>query len=253
MTFFEQLEANLVAASERWSAVGSTERTRPPWGRRLPIAVVAGLALAGTALAATHPWSPSLGDRRLGPPPAVSRLAPPASQLAILSVLRRTQTDRDRGAATANALRYLGRGGSGVRTAYIRLLGLSAPSQGIVLIPMERYSPGPGLVKRDALCVFYAEPNGDGGGKHCFDTSDVQNGRARASLGVHQYGLVPDGVAKVTALFAEGPLVETAVHDNFYDLIAPRARGDAETIAADPAVVSWQDKNGRPVGPPPAG
>jgi hypothetical protein len=248
MSFFDQLETNLITASQQ---LAGDRRGRVVWHRRLAIAAGVGLALGGTALAATHPWSPSLGDQRLGPSPSISSVSPPKSQLDILGVLRRPQTGQDRGAATLRALRYLGRGSTGIRTGYVRLLGYSAPSRGIVLIPMARYTPGPGLIKQDALCIFYTEPNGDGGAKSCFDTNDVQHGRATGSLGLHQYGLVPDGVAKVTALFADGPLVEARVHDNFFDLTAPRAGGDSAAIAADPAIVSWQDEHGRPVGPPP--
>ena len=250
MSAFDQLEHALVATSRRLAAASAPPQ-RQVWRGPVPIIVTTSLLIAGTALAATQPWRPSLGDRRLGAPPAVSPNAPAKAELAILHVLRRPQTSSDRGRATTGALRFVGRGGSGIKTDYIRLLGLSAPSRGIVLIPMNRYSPGPGIVKQGALCVIYSEPTADGAAKSCFDLDDIRYGRAVGSLGLHQYGLVPDGVAKVTALFAEGPVVEATVRDNFFDLTAPQARGESASIAANPAAISWQDAGGRPVGPPP--
>lgn len=99
-------------------------RRRPARRRRhvpraLGITLLA-LAAGGTALAAIAPWNP-IGS---GPDAAVTRKPPTPDQLRTLAVLRRAQTDGDRGPLVTAFLRRSGEGATGgrIRLDYVRHL-----------------------------------------------------------------------------------------------------------------------------------
>lgn len=257
MDFLDRFEEQLLLAGRKLG----TDATRPVaatprvWrSRRALAATVAILLVGGTALAATHPWSPQLGDPKFGgPSPTVSGSAPPEAQLALLGVLRRKPTGEDRDAATQATLRYIsGHTSHGVHTDYIRRLATSGSDRAVTLVPLDSWSPSRELTISDALCVFYSEPAADGGARSCWTSEDVRGGRATGQLGDHIYGLVPDGVAEVEAQFNEGQVVTAQARDNFFDLLAPRdLRGSADAHqGAAPVAVSWLDANGHRLGPP---
>jgi hypothetical protein len=251
MSVFPEFEAGLYSAAAR--AATSYRR-----GRRLRLVVLAAVAvalLAGAALAATGVWAPQLGNPKYGKP-TVGKSVPPSDQLRVLGVLRRPQTVADRGPQTRSALRFLGPNSRGVRLAYVRLLALRADGRGFVLVPVERYDPGPAPTaawrrafapKENALCVF-AQAS-DGGGKACYSTREVLSGRASAgSVGRETYGLVPDGVAAVRLQFVKGQTFVAKVKDNFFVADSPPERKDARhSPAAAVAVETWLDEGGRPL------
>ena len=254
--FFDRYGQQLIEASGRL-APSPSKRRRVRLGRRWS-ALVAGTALilAATAVAATEPWHPFLGDDLPSKPPPVTAETPPADQLDLLGVLRRQQTDRDRGPAAIAALRDVGGGAEGVRTNYVRVLASKSARGAVVLIPVTSYNPVPKdlpiapRVTPNALCIYYPEPHVAGGAKNCFSSKEVRAGRASASLGLVQYGLVPDGVAIVTLTYQKGHSVSVPVRDNFYETNGPRESRDPELIPKRPESVVWADESGKQVGPP---
>jgi hypothetical protein len=156
----------------------------------------------------------------------------------MLSVLRRPQTEADRGAASQYALQFVDSPSiEGVRTDSIRLLAQSSQDRGIVLVPVTRYVPRtpplpadtPPEVRRtierppieNALCLYQLDI--DGGGVACRSTADVREGRAWMMLGHRSFWLVPDGVATVRSEYADHAPIETAVHQNVGLFTAPQA------------------------------
>lgn len=251
MSVFPQFEADLYTAAGR----AATRYRRGHRLRLFALAAVAVALLAGAALAATGVWTPELGNPKYGKP-TVGNSVPPSDQLRVLRVLRRPQTAADRGAQTRYALRFLGPNSRGVRLAYVRLLALGAGGRGFVLVPVERYDPGPAPTpawrqafaqKDDALCVF-AQAR-DGGGKACYSTRDVLSGRASSgSIGRETYGLVPDGVASVRLEFATGQTLVVKVKDNFFVTGSPPERkGARHSPAARVTAETWLDENERPL------
>lgn len=247
-------------------------RAKRPWLRVGVPAVSVGLVVAGGALAATGVWTPQVGDG--SHPSLISRSAPPAGQLKTLGVLRRTQTAADRGAESRFSLRFQGAHGK-VRVGSVRVLGQHAGSSGYVLIPVEGGSTLAGRkAPRDQLCL--SARDSDGAGVGCFTLQDVAAGRAvmgmfpaprkaKAQLArlearrqaiqrrhpkwklpryvqphgqARLVGLVPDSIASVR--FGEGrTAATTAVHENFFEILGPRARGNKQ--------LHYLDANGKEV------
>ena len=118
---------------------------------------VAGIAvISGTAVAATGTWRPQLGADHRGPRPLASARSVPSEQLHMLAVLRRPQTDRDRGPLVEQALKGMSRDFiNGIHTDAIRVL-FQNRREIVVLVPVRRngslhHEPGP---QRDALCLM---------------------------------------------------------------------------------------------------
>jgi hypothetical protein len=251
--FRDRFELQLTAAMAREFPAAQPKRRRGV-GRRGVLSLAIGFATAAAALAATHPWSPAVGTNKFHESaPTQSRTAPPASELSLLGVLRRQQSPADRGRASEEALRYISpRGNQGVRLEYVRSLDGGAAT----LVPVQRADENrEAATVGDALCVFYADPAGDGGARSCWSAEDVRAGRARGELGTHVYGLVPDGVATVELSFEDGSVVRAPVGDNFFDAKTPREQADQEhaPIPAKIEQLRWLDQNDVPSGPPSSG
>jgi hypothetical protein len=258
--YLETLQTQLVDASRRLSS-----RRRRRWSRRGITAAVVVVVTGAPALAATGVWRPPIGNGR-DPAPRATAQAPPSEQLAMLGVLRRPQTDADRGAAPLYALRILsGNSIEGVRTDDIRLLAKSPRDRGLVLVPVAHYAPEPPSLPADtpdatrrrlmrsaiddALCLFQLD-SVDGAGIACWSTADIREGRAWMSLGHRAAWIVPDGVATVRSDYPHAPTVEARVHDNLALYNEPKGRfGDPTT--------AWLDTQGatvrtiKPPAPPP--
>jgi hypothetical protein len=224
--------ANELAASRGIAPVGGRTRARRrrhlPWLTR-PIAV--GLALAavgGTALAAVAIWTPLLGNQQYGYNPGASTSAPPQDELNALAVLRRPQTDADRGALTQAALTYINDYTTGVRTAYVRLLA-TVDGEAYVLVPVEQRDSSGASIRAtsapavpDALCLYAINSTGPadiGGG--CWSLAEVVGGQAADVLAGQLVGLAPDGAVTATAAFAGAPSQSAPVDQNFFDIPLP--------------------------------
>jgi hypothetical protein len=191
--------------------------------RRLAASVVLFGVDATPALAATHPWSPSVGDDVRGHGTTTTAL-PPAPQIQRLGVLRREQTATDRGPLAEHALAFLDARYQGVETASVRVLRGSGPAAGAVVFPVQavqrRYPNGQQATTRDGICLFVPDSNGDGGGTQCFG-QDVLADQLPAEMGRTLCGLMPDGVAQVRITMYKGPGVTADVEDNFYAVEEP--------------------------------
>jgi hypothetical protein len=106
-----------------------------------------------------------------------------------------------------------------------------------------------GLLSTGAAGPVFTENGGDyGAGKACSSSQDVATGRAQASIGREQYGLVPDDVAQVILGTATGE-VPAIVHDNFYDVVVTAEPGESHA-ATKVLSVTWQNSHGDTIGPP---
>lgn len=242
----DALQARLVAASRELTRV-RRRRAR----RRGAVCAALVVLVTPPALAATGVWRPTLGDGE-GPAPAISADAPPPDQLATLGVLRREQTEADRGVATRYALKFVDSPSlKGVRTDSIRLLAQSGQDRGVVLVPVQRYEHRlpeeipEELRKRvertieDALCVYQLD-SVDGASVACYSTADIRDGRAWSMLGHRSLWIVPDGVTKVRTEYADHEPIEAAAHDNAVIFTAPE--GPVEERRT-----TWLDADGKAV------
>ncbi|MBA2517552.1 MAG: hypothetical protein H0V22_09610, partial [Solirubrobacterales bacterium] len=203
----DRFEKELAEASHRLTAgaYAPTAKTGRS-GRRAVMFSIAGVLCAGTvAVAATRPWEPVLGDPAFPETQATATgSAPPASQLALLGVLRRDVVAADRGADVAQALKFLGSGTQGVRTAYVRRVSALDGGGAAVIVPARSWQPSADAPNRriqDAICVVLTQPGIGGAAKSCWSSATIRDGEATASLGSSIYGIVPDGATQVTASF----------------------------------------------------
>lgn len=247
--YLDTLQAKLVDASRELSRA-RRRRVR----RRGAVCAALIVLVTPPALAATGVWRPTFGDGQ-GPGPQVSADAPPPDQLAAFGVLRREQTEADRGAATRYALQFVDSPKLKVRTNHIRLLTESAQDRGVVLVPVERYAPqtpplpadAPPEMRKalqrppidDALCILQLD-SVDGAGVACYSTADVKEGRAWGMLGHRSLWIVPDGVTTVRTEYADRDPIVAPVHDNAAIFTAPGGRLDERRTV-------WLDKDGNPV------
>lgn len=225
--------------------------------RRLGVLAISGVIVGGTAIAATiGGWHPLLGSPDRGAQPLAARAGVPADQLAALGVLRRPQTDADRGPLVRRALRVFNRETiNGIHTDAIRLI-YQGPREAVVLIPAERVGPNhkgqPFPVERNALCLMSGSyqdarstivtsggkpktmrfPAGYTWGMACgglemLRTTGIQTGTSPDGGGLvidghpehvinRRVTLVPDGVASVNVRLRHGRSVTVPVRDNVY-------------------------------------
>lgn len=247
-----ELSDDLAAAAERLVvSPASGRRGGRRRGRFVAFATVAVLGAGGVAAAATSLWNPQVGDG--SHPASIARDAPPQAQLDALGVLRRPQTDVDRGASSEYVLRFFG-DRRGVRLEYVRRLGTRTGQASYVLVPAA--SEGTGELVRlralkarrdgrtvppptsDPLCLFARDPGGGGGlATSCFSLQEVLEGRAVMGWSGRrgrstQFGLVTDAVARVRG--GEGPdapVVE--VRDNFFEITTPSGMAALHFLDAD--------------------
>ncbi len=158
-----QLQALLEHAAQQQTADrAGSPRSAHPRARRVRRGALPGslaLLASATALAATHPWSPTLGGPHRGHP-TTSTSPVPSTELRLLGVLRRPQTAADRAPAVQTTLRFLVAAEQhGVRTASIRNLGASpaAPDRAIIAFSLTHEGLTDGTVpgaSNDVCLVF---------------------------------------------------------------------------------------------------
>ncbi|MDO9354056.1 MAG: hypothetical protein Q7T55_10190 [Solirubrobacteraceae bacterium] len=178
------------------------KRRRRLHGRGLALAIVASLlGASGVAVAAQQIlWSPPLGNERSGRAKA-SATEVPADMLRAFAVMRRPQTDVDRGAGSRFALTMNGKG-SVIRTNGVRRLATGLGGGAIVLVPFERQEGGlmaalrktsrdgplkpgeklPTVVVRDQVCVSYLDGY-TGAGVACEGLDGLLKGKLSLGLG----------------------------------------------------------------------
>jgi hypothetical protein len=233
MTFIESFEDQLVQAAReqrdarfRYRAARFAGRVLPR-GRRGPAVVLAALLIGVPAATATvGGWDPfdDSGRNPHIPAPSASERSAASDLVATLGVLRREQTDADRGVDTEEASRAFS-ASAGYRGAQLKSIRLLDAQRGIVLIPFER-----GAVPLDAqgrplrafapetymnvACLF--EHSADGfAGIGCHSAQKIKLGRAISSGSDRVTGLVPDGVARVRLIRGD-QTSEASVQDNLF-------------------------------------
>jgi hypothetical protein len=201
---------------------------RLPWLTR-PVAIALALtAFAGTAFAAVAIWTPLLGNPQYGYNPGAAASAPPQDQLNALAVLRRPQTAADRGTLSQAALTYINDYTTGVRTAYVRLLG-TVGDEAFVLVPVEQRdatastggTPAESTPLKNALCIYATDSSVGQTYVQCWSLSQITDGVAWAVLNGQLFGLAPDGVATATLSSGALPPQATSVAGNFFVFALP--------------------------------
>lgn len=260
MTLIPELHEALASAVEA--------RSRPArrlWPiRRVSLLVLGGAVVTGAALAATGVWHPTLGGSDRGHP-QVAHTSVPGDQTAAIGVLRRPQTDADRGPQVRAVLRMLARDEiNGVHTDGIRLL--RQRTDGVtILVPTERvgrHDKGyPSSIRHRVLCVMTASRtaprtlrSADGrtvrthggliAGQSCGNLSQLRTtGIGGATGGSHGFiynALVPDGVARVVIRLRQHKTLTAPVHNNLYEVNTGRELPPAWGVR-------WLDANGHTI------
>jgi hypothetical protein len=242
------------AAAAPAEARARTSSRRSLAGRGAPRLAALGLAavlLTGTAMAATGVWDPPIGALTGAAPPRPATSPVPAGITDVLGILRREQTDKDRSAeveATLSRALFA----DGVRPDSVRYLAPSeAPGEATILFsaenpigpfePPERiclYRPAFAETTRELPFCFSRASLLGGHAYMTFETSTREleealesNDGARLAecdddpppavclpATATTVGVVPDGVATVTAHFSGAPTVDVPVHENYFEL-----------------------------------
>jgi hypothetical protein len=187
--------------------------------RRGTVASLVVVAIAAPAVALMEPWSPRLGRPWIDGPVSVSRAPVATSARAVLAVLRRPQTARDRRLAAPH-LRDATRDMFGVQVDGIRAVSpdYALVPIGGIRVPVIQGVPRPRTAPM--ICLF------GGGGSACDYVDQIATLGvafvAAGRTGTRFVGLVPDGVARVRFTPVGGRAREVEVHDNFYELRIPQ-------------------------------
>jgi hypothetical protein len=209
--------------------------TRP--GRVIAVGFAA-LVAVGVPAAAESGWFPFAGQSDA---PSTTHAAPASRLSSMLAVLRRAQTDADRGSDSTYALRFVGSGTfKNVEVDYVRRVISASGRTGVVLVPAEARRRLPNKpFEPDVVCVWQPDySNGEpiGGGRGCYNAGDIGAGKALQSLGHRFVMLVPDGVSRVQATSSRGATDSATPTDNV-----------ASWDGGPPAKIVWSDENGKPI------
>lgn len=245
MTIFPQLEQQLIAASAHSAPAPAVERDS--WLQRarnrfgLPLLAAGALATAGTALAAATLWQPIFGQD--GDHPDLISGQP--QQAGALAVLRRPASDADHTPDVQATLHLLsGKILHGLYPDTVRKVG-QTDDHAIIVFALQRFaddnsSPHPYTVN-DAICIGMpiAGYQGFGITEPCWHPDQINAGDASSLAfgprSAHRFGLVPDGVARVTLTAHDGTAATQDITDNFYDFINPPDRN---------GTITWQAADG---------
>jgi hypothetical protein len=189
---------------KRRDQVGAAGCRRRLHGRGLVLALVASVVGAGGVAYAAQQilWQPDLGNDRSGRATATAS-ALPSDMLKAFAVLRRPQTENDRGAGSQFALSMNGKGAV-IRTNAVRRLATGLNGGAIVLVPYERKEGMdlealraamnrknkpkvgeeiPMVVKRDQVCASYLDGY-VGAGVACQDLDGLLKGKLSLGIGM---------------------------------------------------------------------
>jgi hypothetical protein len=256
-TTLPELERMLTTA-----AAGQVKESSRRIGRIRPSRVVAigaaCLAFGGTAVAADL-WSPEIGTRiepgTAEKPATTSNTPVPAETLDSFGVFRQEPTAADRSAEVEATLR-----GTtlveGMRLDSVRSVSAGVTGEDTIVFSSAGVRDlAVDGAEEEGICVV--RPQFVGGlhpGVGCFRNSVVASGDAWITS-IHlpaessiAYGVVPDGVATVTATFGSAPDRTVAVTDNVWEV---SLGGDELSNANGEGSVQstvWRDADGNVVG-----
>lgn len=244
-----ELEQMLTATAARHvRRAPRSRRVRIPMGRipRLVGVAAACLAIGGTAMAATGVWDPPLGNKEY--PGTASDSPVPAALVEQLGVLGREQTAQDRSAEVEATLAGNGLP-EGVRLESVRYLGPGENGEATVLFSGVAASS----LETDGeepVCVARPFPDAAAPLTLCFGLSRLESGMAIAvylDLPTHRglaLGIVPDGVATVTAEFGSAPPVTVPIENNYWELALSGAELSNSNGDAGVERTVWRDAEG---------
>ena len=203
---------------------------------RATILAAAALVLAGVPVTlASYDWRP-FGARSDAP----STSSEQPALYGLLGVLRRAQTDADRGPDAEYALKFVGNATyRGAQLDYARFAAVGPGDRGVTLVPYLAHRPAPDAPAiGNVVCMWrsdWFQGAREGGSPGCFDAATIKAGLAIKSLGSRFDMLVPDGVVRVEAT-AEGKIDTVGPVDNV-----------ASWDGRPPSHVDWYDEQGRRV------
>jgi hypothetical protein len=220
------------AGQVKESRVGAIRRIAGTRASRVAAVGAACLAFGGTAMAATGVWNPGIGAESSHGPARVSDTPVPTAMTEALGVLRRDQTDQDRSAEVEATLAKTVLA-DGARPSSIRYLAPGVPGEATIAFSAE--SPGSFLHQKEPICVDrpWAPSRLNDSADNiafCFGLGEVLSGHGfgimtSVDLGAFlAVGVVPDGVASVTAQFRSAQFpsapddVTVPVTDNYWEL-----------------------------------
>jgi hypothetical protein len=280
-TVLPELERVLTRTAARHVKRTAPGRRFAGWRVSRLVAVGAAcLAFAGTAMAATGAWGPVVGSE--SHPATLSDTPVPAELTAKLAVLRREQTPQDRSVeveATLNggyvpegvrldSVRYLAPGPNGEATILLSGVRPSFSANSLLQVTLGpdgvsnrallvSRAPAPGTVE-EPLCVARPFPGDRQAVALCFGLSMLMSGEAQAgqvdvaSDEGTAFGVVPDGVASVTAEFGSSPPVTVPVANNYWEV--PLSGAELSNANGESGVqhTVWRDAEGEVVPQQPA-
>jgi hypothetical protein len=210
--FIVRYEAQLHDAAKR--ELGPRRRSWRP--HRIVAFGLVALAAAGVPAAAQNGWFPFAG--RKDAPTVTHSPRSVAALISFLSVLRRPQTEADRQAAEY-ALKFFGKTFQGVGIDYIRRAGVSTGDEAVILVPAKSHQIARGFeMQTGVLCLWRTDYSSNGaragGGRTCYESPQIVAGKALQSLGHRLDMLVPDRVARVDAVAADGTITTVKPVDN---------------------------------------
>ncbi|HEX5608465.1 MAG TPA: hypothetical protein VFX45_00060 [Solirubrobacterales bacterium] len=267
-----ELEKILITAASRMGESKPSLRRRLPGGRGSRIVAIGlcAVAFGGTAMAATGVWNPLVGSSEH--PAELSDTPVPAGLVAKLGVLRREQTPQDRSPEVEATLKVGHTGfkykpNFAVRLGSVRYLRPGANHEPTILLsgvttvrPEIEPKKERWIAEVEEVCVARPVPGTEEAAFICFDRSELMSGHA--VMGVSNpadgfavaLGVVPDGVATVTAKFDAAPPVNVPVEDNYWELplsgrqLVNQNRGTGYFPASDPLPgvrrTVWRDAEG---------
>ena len=260
-----ELERSLAAGAAGQNRSSRFSAIRGRAGRVAAIGATC-LAFGGTAMAATGVWNPGIGDEAPDtPPPAVSATPVPAAMAESLGAFRRAPDAQDHGPAVEATLSTLGNQfADGIRPDSVRYLGGGASAGATILVSVERSGVSSGA--GEPACVI-TPGAGEAVPKSCYGLDQILAGDAVTRLervdhlSGEAWGLVPDGVASVTARFGDGSVHEVPVTDNHFAY--EWGNREADPINGEVSSVTywtdglkdivWRDADGNVVPQQPAG
>jgi hypothetical protein len=250
----DPLRGQLLAAERAFIQAAASAPVRSRALRRCSsrsvLAASVALLLGGSALAlATQPWNALGAHHSRGAPASTTSLtAPPRAQLAMLSVLRRPQAAKDQSPAAIHLLGLIGDRQIGVRLSYVRLL-TPASGQVALLVSLEHVH-GPQAAN---LCLFFGDQDplhANSSSGVCGNTQTLRSNGLIANVGSAIFGIVPDGVARVVAQYADGHAASSPVRDNYFAIAAAPTSTSPIGHITSPHALRWLDNAGRTIGPP---
>jgi hypothetical protein len=239
--YFDNLEQQLVAASQRLSDEHVVRRRRRWMGRRPLLVALVAMMCATTAFAVSDqaPWSPPELTMRADPANAPQLIGGPvpASLTSFLGVLRVPQTAADRGVDTRAGLKYFSGRSGPLRTNGIRLITSSDPAApSLVVVPFDATTAH----GTETQLMVWVPDRVDAGGTVLATRESFREPRVLGSIDGYVFGMVPDGVTHVRLAWPDTPAVEAPVERNAYIVRSP-----ANTLRFP--TVTWLDADGKSV------